>query len=134
MFRQRGFMSDRPEPDVMLKNGNAAPEIKHVLNDYLRCISFRSEVFYRGQVCENWALDISGSGHINFHVVCHGDGWLRMPGLKEPLPLHQGDVLVLPHDSTHLLLSAPGLEAEYGNIFATHQIPLDRAAAGTALV
>ncbi len=134
-------MSDRPEPNVVsenkavvLKNGNVAPETRRVLDDYLRRISFRSEVFYRGQVCESWSLDISGTGHINFHVVCHGDGWLRMPGLPEPLPLHEGDVLVLPHDSSHLVLSAPDLAAEYGKISATHQIPLDRTTAGTALV
>lgn len=134
-------MSDRPELDVMLKNGNVvseikavAPETKRVLDDYLRRISFRSEVFYRGQVCENWSLDISGTGHINFHVVCHGDGWLRMPGLQQPLPLHEGDVVVLPHDSSHLILSAPDQIAEYGKISAPHQIPLDRGAAGTALV
>ena len=127
-------MSNRPEPDVALKHGNVAPETRRVLDNYLRRISFRSEVFYRGQVCENWALDISGTGHINFHVVCHGDGWLRMPGLQQPLPLHEGDVLVLPHDSSHLVLSAPDLAAEYGKISAAHQAPLDRAAAGTALV
>ena len=134
-------MSDRPELDVMFKNGNVAPEIKavapetkRVLDDYLRRISFRSEVYYRGQVCENWSLDISGTGHISFHVVCHGDGWLRMPGLKEALPLHEGDVVVLPHDSSHLILSAPDQIAEYGKISAPHQVLLDRDAAGTALV
>ena len=127
-------MSDRPNSDILSDTKVVAPETKRVLDDYLRRINFHSEVFYRGQVCENWSLDISGTGHINFHVVCHGDGWLRMPGLKEALPLHQGDVLVLPHDSSHLVLSAPYLSAEYGKISAAHQVPLDRAGAGTALV
>ena len=134
MSRQRGFMSDRPNSDILSDTKVVAPETKRVLDDYLRRISFRSEVFYRGQVCENWSLDISGTGHINFHVVCHGDGWLRMPGMSEPIPLHQGDVVVLPHDSSHLVLSAPGQAAEYGKIFAPQQVPLDRNAAGTALV
>ena len=58
-------MSDRPEPNVVsenkavvLKNGNVAPETRRVLDDYLRRISFRSEVFYRGQVCESWSLGL----------------------------------------------------------------------------
>ena len=127
-------MPDRPDTEVVPIAKQVAPETKRVLDDYLRRISFHSEVFYRGQVCENWSLDISGTGHVNFHVVCHGDAWLRMPGLSEALPLHVGDVVVLPHDSSHLILSAPDMLAEYGKISAVHQIPLDRAAAGTALV
>ena len=125
---QRGeFMLNRPDIEKIQKT-------EKILDDYLRRISFRSEVFYRGQVCEDWALDISGKGHINFHVVCHGDCWLRMPELKEPLPLQEGDVIVLPHDSSHLILSAPGLPAKYGQIIAPHQIIFDRNSSGTALV
>ena len=125
---QRGeFMLNRPDIEESQK-------AEKILDDYLRKISFRSEVFYRGQVCEDWALDISGKGHINFHVVCHGDCWLRMPEIKEPQRLQEGDVVVLPHDSSHLILSTPGLPAEYGQIVAPHQIMLDRNSSGTALV
>jgi AraC family transcriptional regulator, activator of mtrCDE len=109
------------------------PEAKRILDEYLRSISFRSEVYYRGQVCEDWYLDTSGSGHINVHVVCHGDCWFRLPGLNEPQQLFEGDVVVLPHDASHLLLSAPGLPAQYGQISKPHQIVHDRAHPGTAL-
>jgi AraC-like DNA-binding protein len=119
-------MSDRPNPELV-------PDAKRVLDEYLRAISFRSEVYFRGQVCDDWYLDTSGSGHINVHVVCHGDCWFRLPGLNEPQQLHEGDVVVLPHDATHLLLSAPGLPAEYGVISKPHQVPHNRAVPGTAL-
>jgi AraC-like DNA-binding protein len=119
-------MSDRPNPELV-------PEARRVLDEYLRTISFRSEVYYRGQVCDDWYLDTSGPGHINVHVVCHGDCWFQLPGLSEPQPLHEGDVVVLPHDAAHLLLSAPDLPARYGEISKPHQIAHNRDLPGTAL-
>lgn len=119
-------MSDRP-------NLNLAPEARRVLDEYLRTISFRSEVYYRGQVCDDWFLDTSGTGHINVHVVCHGDCWFRLPGLSEPQRLYEGDIVVLPHDASHLLISAPDSPIQYGKISMPHQIPLNREALGTAL-
>jgi AraC-like DNA-binding protein len=119
-------MSDRPNPEL-------APETRRILDEYLRNLGFRSEVYYRGQVCEDWYLDTSGTGHINVHVVCHGDCWFQLPGLDEPQPLHEGDVVVLPHDAAHLLLSAPGLPARYGVVSKPHEVPHDRDQPGTAL-
>ena len=119
-------MSDRPDVDL-------APEAKGVLEEYLRSISFRSEVYFRGQVCEDWFLDTSGTGHVNVHVVCHGDCWFRLPGVDAPQQLYEGDVVVLPHDASHLLVSAPELPAQYGMISLPHEAAHDREAPGTAL-
>jgi AraC-like DNA-binding protein len=119
-------MSDRPNTELV-------PEARRVLDEYLRTISFRSEVYFRGQICDDWYLDTSGSGHVNVHVVCHGDCWFQLPGLSEPLALHEGDVVVLPQDAAHLLLSTPGLPARYGKISTPHQGPHDRDQPGTAL-
>jgi len=119
-------MSNRP--DLALD-----PEAQRVFDRYLRTISFRSEVYYRGQICEDWYLDTSGTGHINVHVVCHGDCWFKLPGLSEPVQLQAGDVVVLPHDAAHLLTSSPDLPTQYGKISKPHQGPHNRAAPGTAL-
>lgn len=119
-------MSDRP-------NSQLVPEAKRVLEEYLRTVSFRSEVYYRGQVCEDWYLDTSGTGHINVHVVCHGACWFRLPGLSEPLQLNEGDIVVLPHDAKHLLLSAPSLSGVYGRVSMPQQVAHNRDQAGTAL-
>lgn len=119
-------MPDRPNPALV-------PDAKRIIEEYLRTISFRSEVYFRGQVCEDWYLDTSGTGHINVHVVCHGDCWFQLPGLSEPLPLREGDVVVLPHDASHLLKSAPTLPARYGVISKPHQIAHNREKPGTAL-
>jgi AraC-like DNA-binding protein len=109
------------------------PEARRVFDQYLQTISFRSEVYYRGQICEDWYLDTSGTGHINVHVVCHGDCWFRLPGLSEPVHLNAGDVVVLPHDAAHLLTSSSNLPAQYGKISKPHESPHNREAPGTAL-
>lgn len=126
MLKQGSYMSDRP--DV-----NLAPEARRVFEKYLRIINFRSEVYYRGQICDDWYLDTSGTGHINVHVVCHGDCWFRLPGLNEPIHLSAGDVVVLPHDAAHLLTSSSDLPAQYGKISKAHEGPHNREAPGTAL-
>lgn len=126
MLKWGSYMSDRP--DVGLD-----PEARRVFDKYLRTIGFRSEVYYRGQICEDWYLDTSGTGHINVHVVCHGDCWFRLPGLTEPVQLHAGDVVVLPHDAAHLLTSTSGLPAQYGKIWKPHEGQHNREAPGTAL-
>jgi len=109
------------------------PEARRVFDQYLQTISFRSEVYYRGQICEDWYLDTSGTGHINVHVVCHGDCWFRLPGLSEPVHLNAGDVVVLPHDAAHLLTSSSNLPAQYGKISKPHESPHNRESPGTAL-
>jgi hypothetical protein len=94
------------------KKPKLVSEARRVLDNYLRTISFRSEVYYRSQVCEDWNLGTSSSGHINVQVVCHGDRWFRLPGLYGMQQQFDGDVVVLPHDASHPLLSAPGLPAQ----------------------
>jgi hypothetical protein len=63
-------MSNRPDMDL-------TPEARRVFDQCLQTISFRSEVYYRGQICENWYLDTSGTGHITctwFVMVTAGSG------------------------------------------------------------
>lgn len=105
-----------------------------MLDEYLRAISFRCEVIYRGQLCDTWWADISGSGHVNFHVLCHGTCWLRLPGLAEPLGLEEGDIVILPHDTPHLLTSAADVAADYKTVSIGRQVQPDRMQPGTAFV
>jgi AraC family transcriptional regulator, activator of mtrCDE len=80
-------------------NAAFSNDAKQALSNILRRISFRAEVFYRGQLCDSWALDTSGTGNVNFHIVCQGECWLHLPGDKAPARLHNGDIVVFPHDA-----------------------------------
>lgn len=127
MSGARADMSNSPES---ARDHEAAAAFE----TFLRTIAFRCEVFYRGQLCDAWSLDTSGSGSVNFHVVCHGSGWFRLPGWSEPQQLSAGDVIVLPQDASHQLASARDTAPAFGRTAIERQVPLDRTQPGTALV
>jgi AraC family transcriptional regulator, activator of mtrCDE len=110
------------------------PDAKQALNEILRRISFRAEVFYRGQLCDSWALDTSGTGNVNFHIICHGDCWLHLPNCQTPTRLQNGDIVVFPHDAAHIIGSSEAHPDGFGIQNITRQFPLDRSNPGTALI
>ena len=115
--------------------GNAfSNEAKRALNEILRRISFRAEVFYRGQLCDSWALDTSGTGNVNFHVVCHGECWLHLPNSQFVTKLSGGDIVVFPHDAAHVIGSSEASPPTFGIQSITREVPLERTNPGTALI
>lgn len=111
-----------------------SPEMKQALDDILRRINFRAEVFYRGQLCDDWALDTSGTGNVNFHIICHGNCWLHMPTINEPTRLLAGDIVVFPHDAPHIIGSSEESPATYGVQQFSREVALARTNYGTALI
>jgi AraC family transcriptional regulator, activator of mtrCDE len=109
-------------------------EAKRALNEILRRISFRAEVFYRGQLCDSWALDTSGTGNVNFHIVCHGECWLHLPNNQFATKLSGGDIVVFPHDAAHVIGSSDASPSTFGIQSITRDVPLGRANPGTALI
>jgi AraC-like DNA-binding protein len=115
-------------------NKEYSKKAKNALNDILRRINFRSEVFYRGQICDAWALDTSGTGNVNFHMVCHGGCWLHLPNDKSPTYLQNGDIVVFPHDAAHIIGSSKEPPVAYGVQQITREIEMDKDNPGTALI
>jgi AraC family transcriptional regulator, activator of mtrCDE len=109
-------------------------EAKLAIDEILRRISFRAEVFYRGQLCDDWALDTSGTGNVNFHIVCHGECWLHLPKAQHPTRLSNGDIVVFPHDSSHIIGSSKYTPTSFGIQHIASQVPIDQETAGTALI
>jgi len=108
--------------------------VKQALNEILRRISFRAEVFYRGQLCDSWALDTSGSGNVNFHIVCQGECWLHLPTEQTPIRLQGGDIVVFPHDAVHVIGSSDEKPRAFGVKNITKEVSLDRMSHGTGLI
>lgn len=76
------------------------------LTDVLRLLRLRTNVFLHSSFCGVWAVDTSGRKKAAFHVVAGGDCWLHLNG-QAPIPLHAGDLLVLPRDAPHRLSNLP---------------------------
>lgn len=104
------------------------------LNDLLRRINFRSDVFFRGRLCDSWALDTSGTGHVNFHLVGDGQCWLHLPATVAATRLVAGDIVVFPHDAVHVIGSSPEPPEAFGVKQISTLAPMDQASAGTALL
>lgn len=109
-------------------------DAKQALNEILRRISFRAEVFFRGQLCDSWELDTSGTGNVNFHIVSHAECWLHLPNSKTPVKLLNGDIVVFPNDAAHIIGSSEVPPLAFGIQNVTRQMPLGRHNPGTALI
>ena len=83
-----------------------------VVSTLLDAFRLRAAVFHNAQYCGRWGVDISGTSHTSFHFVARGQCRFRLRSAPDRvLDLSPGDLLVLPHDASHLLGSADcGLE------------------------
>ena len=109
-------------------------EAKQALNEILRRISFRAEVFYRGQLCDSWALDTSGTGNVNFHIVSQGECWLHFPNSQVATKLMGGDIVVFPHDAAHIIGSSEASPPRFGIQSISREVALGPNNPGTALI
>lgn len=90
------------------------------LSDVLRVISLDGGVFLDAQFTAPWSVlshvkpadlryALPNSAHVMaYHYVYEGRLLLQVQGL-EPVPLQQGDVVLLSRNDAHVLSSAPGL-------------------------
>lgn len=115
----------------------AAPDearLRDVVGSLFRSERFRCQAYFRGQVCDRFAIDTSGSGRVSFHAVGGGHCWLHMTSLQQPRRLEAGDVLILPLDAQHVLEASPAAVPRFGTNKADRVIRIDPGQAGTALV
>jgi AraC family transcriptional regulator, activator of mtrCDE len=112
----------------------AGSHLSEVLTALLGTVTFRAEVFFRGQMCDEWSLDTSGTGHVGFHVIGGGECWLHMRSLREPRALTRGDVVVIPMDDQHAVTSRRDTVPFYGGKRYSRVLPIDAPASGTQLL
>jgi len=76
-----------------------------VLNQLFATFKVSATIFHNGQYCGSWAIDTSGTQYMNFHVVSHGNCFLTLPGSDEITQLSQGDIVLFPSDTGHVISS-----------------------------
>ena len=80
-----------------------------VLNQLFSTFKVAANIFHNGQYCGDWAINTSGTHYMNFHIVSHGSCYLSLPaGAAQtekhvPIRLSQGDVVLFPNDSQHVI-------------------------------
>lgn len=70
--------------------------------EVLRGLRLSDTCYWRGDLSRPWAIEIPGACGSSFHAVLTGTCYLRIGG-REPLRLHAGDLVLLPHGRSHIL-------------------------------
>jgi AraC family transcriptional regulator, alkane utilization regulator len=78
-----------------------------VLADVLRSFHLHSSLYCRAVMGAPWGLSISRRRTATFHVVTRGACWLVVEGMDAPVPLAEGDLVILPHGHAHALADEP---------------------------
>lgn len=108
-----------------------ADAARHI-DGFLRRLRLESEVYYVGQLCDAWHMSTPGGGDATtFHLVCHGEAWIHMPGAT-PTHLAAGDIAFFPHDAAHTFSAQPVIPMQPFDY--SHPAPLDRQSPGTGLL
>lgn len=75
-----------------------------ILNDVLHKLRLRSEIFLHARFCNKWVIDIEPLDlKASFHVIAHGDCWLRVPDSDTPVALHEGDLVICLRNPPHFV-------------------------------
>ena len=99
----------------------------------LRRLNPQIEISFRGQLCNRWNIDTSGSGRVTFHMVGGGTTWLHLAD-RAPQHLRAGSVVILPWDSAHALTSSASDTPHFGTTQVAETTPLDAPGGGAALI
>ncbi len=74
-----------------------------LIEELLSSVRFRTRVFYRGQHCGKWLLNVPGTGQAMLHFAVQGRCAIEAPDHAEPLPLSGGDLVMFTRASGHVI-------------------------------
>ncbi len=84
-----------------------------ILNEVLQKLRLRSEIFLHARFCNKWVVDIEPLDlKASFHVISHGDCWLRVPDSDTPLALHEGDLVICLRNPPHFVTPSSAYPAD----------------------
>jgi AraC-like DNA-binding protein len=90
-----------------------------VLSQVLTLIRLRGELVYSAQLRAPWGIEFP-KGPAHFYFVQTGEMWVKTPG-AEPLPVRQGDMILFPHGTGHLIYDNPSSSwVAIGNLVENH--------------
>ncbi len=83
-----------------------------LISEIVGALSVRSSVYFRASFSAPFAVRVPASeGHIRFHVAGPGRSWVGLSS-GESAFFGEGDLVLVPHGSSHVLASGPGIEPE----------------------
>ena len=92
--------------------------MKDVLSDVFRAIKLTGALFFWVDASSPWNVEVPRAGSfariilpsaqhvISYHIVINGSGWISI-GDSQPIEFAEGDILVIPHEDSYAMRSAP---------------------------
>jgi AraC-like DNA-binding protein len=78
-------------------------------------------LYFRPQFRAPWGIRVARNCVV-FHIVDHGDCWLEVNGVAEPIWLSEGDFVVVPRGDAHIMRDRPSTTAEdFFDLVKTHR-------------
>lgn len=94
-------------------------QIMDVLTHILDTVRLKSSLYCRSELGSPWGLHFTQHPCAVFHVLYQGAGCVRIKDDASPMPLHAGDVVLLPGGEEHSIL-------ETANAPVFHHLRLDQ--------
>ncbi|MGX9122913.1 cupin domain-containing protein [Mesorhizobium sp. BHscii] len=88
------------------RSSNSADPVVHLLGQFLRDLRPADASYCRAEVTRPWGIGLQFQKGIRFHFVAEGSCWVLIEG-SEPERLDQGDVVLLPHGTKHVIADDP---------------------------
>lgn len=83
-----------------------------LLSTVLSAYQLQAGIYDNPTFCGHWQHNTTGFRRAAFHLIGSGACWLHTHESAEPMQMHAGDLVVLPHDAWHMLTADPVLEGE----------------------
>ncbi len=74
-----------------------------VLNEVLQSVRLRSAIYCRARMTARWGFKVEQRDHPRFHYVTAGRCWLEVEGARDPVQLHEGDLVIMTRGQAHTL-------------------------------
>jgi AraC-like DNA-binding protein len=85
---------------------------RDVLSDVLAPVRFRSStIICRSEMRAPWGFAVLGRDFATFHVVLRGGGLVEVDGVDKQIDLSEGDLVILPQGSPHVVRDSPSSPA-----------------------
>lgn len=78
-----------------------------ILTDVLNVLQLKSALCTRTEISAPWRFSFSSSRDSIFHIFNAGNGYICIEGEANPIPIAEGDVVVLPHGHAHAICDTP---------------------------
>ena len=82
-----------------------------LLTHILSLARLKSSVYCRSELGADWGLHFAPLSCAVFHVLHRGKGFFRLAGSTDWVPLHEGDLLLLPKGQEHTISERPDAPA-----------------------